>query len=235
MAWTRSESESNASRVLHLPTFARSHGSVVLHPPPHPSTDPYHVYFQHKITLIQEGRTDDDAPSMISASDAAAAGGGTTSGKTVALAPDLVAITLTDRPPKTEFLADPPSIMAQDLDILKLTAQFVARNGRSFLSNLMKREAGNYQFDFLRPQHSLFHYFTCMVDQVRILPFVCHVHRVGLIFGAPLLFCCASSLARPAQTCCIVDSVGSPPLSRASTPRRITLCSTLKFCSRPRI
>ena len=49
-------------------------------------------------------------------------------------------------------------------DVVKLTAQFVARNGRQFLSNLMSREK-NYQFDFLRPQHSLFNYFTKLVEQ----------------------------------------------------------------------
>jgi len=48
---------------------------------------------------------------------------------------------------------------------VKLTAQFVARNGRQFLSNLMTREQRNYQFDFLRPQHSLFQYFTKLLEQ----------------------------------------------------------------------
>jgi len=50
-------------------------------------------------------------------------------------------------------------------DIVKLTAQFVARNGRQFLTSLMNREARNYQFDFLRPQHSLFQYFTRLLEQ----------------------------------------------------------------------
>lgn len=46
-----------------------------------------------------------------------------------------------------------------------MTAQFVARNGRQFLTNLMNREQRNYQFDFLRPQHSLFQYFTKLLEQ----------------------------------------------------------------------
>ena len=29
----------------------------------------------------------------------------------------------------------------------------------------MNREQRNYQFDFLRPQHSLFNYFTKLVEQ----------------------------------------------------------------------
>ena len=62
-------------------------------------------------------------------------------------------------------LADPPSISAFDPDVVKLTAQFVARNSRQFLTNLMNREQRNFQFDFLRPQHSLFQYFTKLLEQ----------------------------------------------------------------------
>lgn len=58
-------------------------------------------------------------------------------------------------------------------DVVKLTAQFVARNGRQFLTNLMNREQRNYQFDFLRPQHSLFNYFTKLVEQyTKVCPFI---------------------------------------------------------------
>jgi splicing factor 3A subunit 1 len=38
---------------------------------------------------------------------------------------------------------------AFDLDVVKLTAQFVARNGRQFLTNLMNREQRNYQASFM--------------------------------------------------------------------------------------
>ncbi len=64
-----------------------------------------------------------------------------------------------------EFVSDPPSISAFDLDVVKLTAMFVARNGRQFLTSLMQKEQRNYQFDFLRPQHSLFQYFTRLLEQ----------------------------------------------------------------------
>ena len=73
-------------------------------------------------------------------------------------------------PPEFEFIADPPSISAFDLDVVKLTAQFVARNGRQFLTQLMQKEQRNYQFDFLRPQHSLFNYFTKLVEQYTKVP-----------------------------------------------------------------
>ncbi|KAK5185608.1 SF3a splicing factor complex subunit, partial [Cryomyces antarcticus] len=58
-----------------------------------------------------------------------------------------------------------PNISAQDLEIVRLTALFVAKNGRSFMTALSQRESGNYQFDFLRPQHSLYQFFSRLVDQ----------------------------------------------------------------------
>lgn len=48
---------------------------------------------------------------------------------------------------------------------MKLTALFTARRGRNFLAALSNREGRNYQFDFLRPNHSLFGYFNRLVDQ----------------------------------------------------------------------
>merc|ERR1712217_399178 len=51
-----------------------------------------------------------------------------------------------------------------DMDIIKLTAQFVARNGQKFLIGLTQRESRNPQFDFLKPTHALFGYFTSLVD-----------------------------------------------------------------------
>lgn len=68
-------------------------------------------------------------------------------------------------PPEFKFSARMPNISAQDLDILRLTALFVARHGRSFLTTLSQREARNFQFDFLRPNHSFYQYFSRLVDQ----------------------------------------------------------------------
>jgi len=36
-------------------------------------------------------------------------------------------------------------------DMIKLTAQFVARNGQHFQMGLLNREQKNSQFDFLKP------------------------------------------------------------------------------------
>ena len=50
-------------------------------------------------------------------------------------------------------------------DIIKLTALFTARRGRAFLSKLAAREARNFEFEFLNPNHSLFGYFNSLVEQ----------------------------------------------------------------------
>ena len=40
----------------------------------------------------------------------------------------------------------------------------MARNGQRFLTGLSEREAKNSQFDFMKPQHNLFGYFTYLVE-----------------------------------------------------------------------
>lgn len=49
--------------------------------------------------------------------------------------------------------------------MIRITALFAARNGRSFTISLAQRESRNYQFDFLRPNHSLFPYFQKLIEQ----------------------------------------------------------------------
>jgi splicing factor 3A subunit 1 len=72
-------------------------------------------------------------------------------------------------PAKFRFSARMPNISAQDLEILKLTALYTARNGENWLKELRNREAGNVQFDFLRPTHSFFQFFRAIIDQYKIL------------------------------------------------------------------
>lgn len=67
-------------------------------------------------------------------------------------------------PPQDQFSISHPNIPAVDMDIIKATAQFVARNGQRFLTGLSERETKNPQFDFLKPQHTLFGYFTYLVE-----------------------------------------------------------------------
>ncbi|WAR28888.1 SF3A1-like protein [Mya arenaria] len=121
--------------------------------------DPYHAYYQHKVKEFREGKGKE--PQMPKGQ-----GLGLSTIKPQEVAKLIQEpVVPTEPPPEFEFIADPPSISAFDLDVVKLTAQFVARNGRQFLTNLMNREQRNYQFDFLRPQHSLFNYFTKLVEQ----------------------------------------------------------------------
>jgi splicing factor 3A subunit 1 len=71
----------------------------------------------------------------------------------------------TEPPPPLEFsIAHPSGLTAMDIDVLKLTAQFTAVNGRDFLAGIAQREQRNPQFDFLKPTHLLFSYFTSLVD-----------------------------------------------------------------------
>ncbi|XP_022099514.1 splicing factor 3A subunit 1-like [Acanthaster planci] len=119
--------------------------------------DPYHAYFRHKVQEFLEGKAQEPtiAPAV---------------SKVSSLQPKVTpqateTVVLKEPPPEPEFVTDPPTISAIELDIVKLTAQFVARNGRQFLTSLMNREQRNYHFDFLRPQHSMFNYFTKLVEQ----------------------------------------------------------------------
>ena len=68
-------------------------------------------------------------------------------------------------PPAHEYFIDIPPVSKQDMEIVKLTAQFVARNGTLFMTSLGQREQKNSQFDFMRPSHSLYGYFMKLVSQ----------------------------------------------------------------------
>ena len=68
------------------------------------------------------------------------------------------------KPPKPDqFSISHPNIASIDMDIMKITAQFVAKNGQKFLSEISERESKNDKFNFLKPQHNLFGYFTYLV------------------------------------------------------------------------
>jgi len=51
-----------------------------------------------------------------------------------------------------------------EVDAMKLTAQFTARNGKVFLTGLFNREQNNPLFEFVRPNSSHFIIFTNFVD-----------------------------------------------------------------------
>lgn len=116
--------------------------------------DPYHLYYRWKVAVSQE-EAEDIAKGIVPA--AAAAPAAKASEEPEDLMPGY-------EPKAWEFKVDLPGVTAADLDILRLTALFHARRGRSFLSALSVREGRNYQFDFLRPSHSLYGYYNRMVE-----------------------------------------------------------------------
>ncbi|CCM02886.1 uncharacterized protein FIBRA_05000 [Fibroporia radiculosa] len=116
------------------------------------SADPYHAYYRHRMEKVVRGEIDEE----------------TVPDKDDKEVERVVEERVVDNgiePPMPEFILDIPNISAIDLDIMKLTALFTARRGRSFLAALSAREGRNYQFDFLRPTHSLFGYFNRLVEQ----------------------------------------------------------------------
>lgn len=56
------------------------------------------------------------------------------------------------------------TITGEELDIIKLTAQFVAVIGDSFFNGLTSRENNNPTFSFLKPTHNLFMCFKSIKD-----------------------------------------------------------------------
>ena len=68
-------------------------------------------------------------------------------------------------PPEFHFSARMPNMSAVDLETVKLTALFIAKNGRPWMTALSQREMTNPNFAFLRPQHSWHSFFTRLVDQ----------------------------------------------------------------------
>jgi len=61
---------------------------------------------------------------------------------------------------------------AREADIIKLTAQFVASNGQKFLIALTEKEKKNPSFEFLKPSHPNFPYFSFLIDSyARIISF----------------------------------------------------------------
>jgi len=137
------------------------------------SNDPYNAYYEFKIRECEEngGELKVEAAVVLSAAvDAPKKTQAATT--TVKKAPTAtptaralkgVDVTVAPRP-LTFKLPHPTTVSPVDADVIKLTAQFTAASGRQFLSGLAQREQRNPQFDFLKPTHVLFSYFTALVD-----------------------------------------------------------------------
>ena len=73
-------------------------------------------------------------------------------------------------PPADQFQIDHVPLTNEEVETIKLAAQFVAKNGNSFLQGLTEREIRNPRFDFLKPTHPLFSYFTQLVESyIRVM------------------------------------------------------------------
>ncbi|KAI8074868.1 Pre-mRNA splicing factor PRP21 like protein-domain-containing protein [Gongronella butleri] len=122
-------------------------------------TDPFHAYYQYRLRQAR------DAAENGTSSEMTAAGISSSLKNEKAAETVEEAAVAPPEPPAYDFSVPMPAMSAKDLDVIKLTARFAARNGRQFIHQLAQRESRNYQFDFLRPSHSLFPFFTELIRQ----------------------------------------------------------------------
>ncbi|OAR02007.1 hypothetical protein LLEC1_02326 [Akanthomyces lecanii] len=114
--------------------------------------DAYHQYYQWRLTEVRAGRGTDIA--------AGRAGEATKEPEKPQGPP---------KPPDFHYSARMPRINQKDLDVIRLTALFVAKNGRQFMTQLAQREGGNPQFQFLVPNHTFHNFFQHTIDQYTTL------------------------------------------------------------------
>ncbi|PON36689.1 Splicing factor 3A subunit [Parasponia andersonii] len=138
-------------------------------------SDPYHAYYQHRLSEFRaqtqsSAQQSSSQPSDSTAPESTPPPPASDGNETAVLKPDPSAqfkpVRKVLEPPEAEqyTVRLPEGITGEELDIIKLTAQFVARNGKSFLTGLTSREINNPQFHFLKPTHSMFMFFTSLAD-----------------------------------------------------------------------
>ena len=115
-------------------------------------TDPYHAYYRYMVAI------GDAVPAE--SSDAKQ------KSQQQQQQPDAQpAQALPPQPPREMYTVHTPEgLTARDVDIIQLAAQASALNGPEFTQALMRREAANPRFLFLRPTHSLHSLFRLMRD-----------------------------------------------------------------------
>lgn len=124
--------------------------------------DAYNSYFRMQIRAAAE-RSHGDTQAAASSERAASA-------VQAALLADRSERPVDEEPPRPAphaFSLEFPSTPAVELDVLKLTALWAARQGPSFTARLMAREQHTYQFGFLHPAHPLCSYFHLVTEQYR--------------------------------------------------------------------
>ncbi|XP_057982982.1 probable splicing factor 3A subunit 1 [Malania oleifera] len=138
------------------------------------ASDPYHAYYQHRLSEFRaQNQTAAVQPPLQPADSSvseSAPPAPLADANEATVKPDPSAqfrpVHKVLEPPEAEqyTVRLPEGITGEELDIIKLTAQFVARNGKSFLTGLTSREINNPQFHFLKPTHSMFMFFTALAD-----------------------------------------------------------------------
>jgi splicing factor 3A subunit 1 len=148
------------------------------------SDSPYHAYYRHRIQEEREGPKPQPVPEPAAESSqtAATATAPAPAAAAPAPAPSAVEVKRTlaipnplakalktfdpSKPgPKDQYsVVHPTYVSGVEVDTIKLTAQFAATGGQTFLSQLAAREARNPSFEFLKPTNALFGYFTSLVD-----------------------------------------------------------------------
>ncbi|KAF0701425.1 hypothetical protein As57867_008097, partial [Aphanomyces stellatus] len=147
--------------------------------------DPYHAYYEHKVeefetqlnepepakspAAAKEEETSAPPPPAPAAlpSEPAKIEVGVVEKKPIeaVVSKSLQKIKDKNQPPAEEqFKQKHPTLTPLDQEIMYLTAQYTAVSGKPFLSGLATREQRNPQFDFLKPTHPLFAYFTFLVE-----------------------------------------------------------------------
>ena len=138
------------------------------------ASSPYHAYYQHRLSefraqnqaSIQQQLSSEPVESSAPETAPSAP---VSNGNEVVAKPDPLALFRPIRkvlePPEVEqhTVRLPEGLTGEELDIIKLTAQFIARNGKSFLTGLTIREINNPQFHFFEanPQYVHVFYITC--------------------------------------------------------------------------
>ncbi|KAK9926796.1 hypothetical protein M0R45_024007 [Rubus argutus] len=123
------------------------------------SSNPYHAYYQHRVFEFLAQLPESSEQSVLVADVEARAP------KTDSAAQFRLECKVPEPPESEEFtIRLPQGISGEQLDVIKLTAQFVASNGKSFLTGLKSREMHSPQFNFLKHNHSMFTFFTSLAD-----------------------------------------------------------------------
>ncbi|CAN6683062.1 unnamed protein product [Malus baccata var. baccata] len=120
------------------------------------SLSPYHAYYQHRLSEFRDGNQQPaDSAELESGAPQAPA----IKGEAGAPVPDPF-----DQFKPQYTVRIPEGITGEEYDIIKLTAEFVAREGKSFLAGLTSREIKNCQLNFLKPGSVMFALFTSLSD-----------------------------------------------------------------------